>query len=724
METRTFALPPGDDSILQADPEWTVVSIRASEDEEDVTLTVSDSSMLEDTRDLGRKRGQESEPTAKPGQRFALRTDFKIRQRIGGGGQGEVFEARQRNLNRTVAVKIARKADSDCDDFFSEAYTTALLDHPNVIPIHDIGLIEDERGQRRPVLTMKRVRGKSWLARLRADRSAEDFQLETFLARHIPVLIQVTHALDFAHSRGIIHRDLKPSQIMVGSFGEVYLLDWGLGLYVGIGTDDDDDSESDCERTALDLNRLVDRQNATNPTGTPAFMAPEQAITNTSKLGIQTDVYLVGATLYYLVMGRPPHQARTAMEAMYKAAENSYPPLPPEAPQTLVKLIEWCMEIDPEDRPESAALVRSQLEDWLTGAGRMDESRRLVEEVAGALETSDKVSLSECARKLERASHLWPENHRIAPLRDDVLARYVGQAIERGDLVLAVVQARRVSSPEHRATLFAQINEARERQQRELPNPPLLNVPRTILLLLAVGLVLAAFFGVSTAARTLLTEELRDKAMTMANFAAESFDPEELRELDATRDMESPVFASLLQRVREIRGRDADIAHVTALRQEFQVSGDSWRVIIDADPYDVQRGEGEVTAADKGMPPGTPYWEGNDAMREAYFFRRSTSALTTDRFGEFISGYAPVRDPGGERPVAIIAVDIEAGEVYAKMRAVRNATLAAWLVVSGLIVAAFLAFFHSRRSLARVRLMEERINHMNRELEGEELFLG
>jgi serine/threonine protein kinase len=156
---------------------------------------------------------------------------FRLIRRIGRGGMGEVWEAVQVSLNRAVAVKRVvthgKASDSTAArtrDFMMEALVSARLEHPNIVPVHDLG--RDEAGA--PLLAMKLVKGASWETRIREE--FETLPPEQFLSRHIPTLIAVAQAVAFAHSRGVVHRDIKPSQVMLGDYGEVLLMDWGLAV--------------------------------------------------------------------------------------------------------------------------------------------------------------------------------------------------------------------------------------------------------------------------------------------------------------------------------------------------------------------------------------------------------------------------------------------------------------------------------------------------------------
>jgi serine/threonine-protein kinase len=202
------------------------------------------------------------------------------------GGMGHVHPATDRNLLRHVAMK---RLDKDFatkafyrDAFIAEGQMTGQLEHPNIVPVHELAI--DENGI--PYFTMKLVQGISF---------------ERWLSRHAPgsvdrveggieILLKVCDALAYAHHRGVVHRDLKPANIMVGDFGQVYLMDWGLAKLIK--------SEPASGQGSM--------MNAPGPVGTPHYMAPEQARGNPKDVDARSDVFGLGALLFELLSGQPP----------------------------------------------------------------------------------------------------------------------------------------------------------------------------------------------------------------------------------------------------------------------------------------------------------------------------------------------------------------------------------------------------------------------------------
>lgn len=393
--------------------------------------------------------------------------DYVLRKVIGQGGFGEVWEAQQVALHRAVAVKRLRSdlreqllpdgsdARAYVSDFRQEALTTASLDHPNIVPIYDIGF--DDSGF--PLLAMKLVRGRPWEMMIYTD--FVEMSVADFLAKHVPILAAVAQAIAFAHSRGVIHRDIKASQVMVGEFGEVYLMDWGLAV------------RYDLERmtTPVEPGKVpVVVESATNPAGTVAYMAPEQTFRGATHLGPWTDVFLLGGTLYFLLTGRNPHEGADAKAVFYHAAYSTVEP--PEVrnpkremPQELSQLCQHAMARRPGDRLGSAREFHRALQDYLAGTGRRRESMAITESLAtrlakGGLSYDD---FAECGAELAKSASLWDGNPALSGLRESLMRDYANAAVRNGDLVLARVQARQLPAGDTRRDLETQIEYAERR---------------------------------------------------------------------------------------------------------------------------------------------------------------------------------------------------------------------------------------------------------------------
>lgn len=312
---------------------------------------------------------------------------------LGRGGMGEVRLATQVTLGRKVAVKrlsAGHTSETDVEALLAESWLSGALEHPNIVPVYDLGL--DAAGL--PVLVMKRVEGMSWASLLRDPAAlATHAPHRTPLEAHLRILMQVCNALHYAHARGVVHRDVKPDNVMVGNFGEVYLVDWGIAV-----------SEGPSPQLA----------------GTPVYMAPEMLGGPGALVSARTDVYLLGAVLFELLTGAPPHDA-SSPEQLAQSVLASAPALPDSAPLELAALVRLCMSAAPAHRPDSALAVRVALDDFLSHLGsleltaqaelRLRELQRLLAEAqVAARQVFDLYSA--CRFGFQQALREWPENGR------------------------------------------------------------------------------------------------------------------------------------------------------------------------------------------------------------------------------------------------------------------------------------------------------------------------
>lgn len=270
------------------------------------------------------------------------------------GGLGTVLRAYDRELGRTVAIKeLLSDGVSVESRFLREAFITARLEHPSIVPVHDAGRWPDGR----PFYAMKLVGGRSLKEAIReADGLVERMGL-------LPNLIAVADAIAYAHSRGIIHRDLKPANVLVGEYGETVVVDWGLAK----------DLDASVPGAAVDAGPF----RAPAPggltmvgtvMGTPAFMPPEQAAGE--EVDERADVYAIGAMLYDLIAGAAPYAGLTAEQIV--EAVRAAPPQPlaerePAAPVDLVAIVERAMARDPGDRYADAGELAADLRRFQRG---------------------------------------------------------------------------------------------------------------------------------------------------------------------------------------------------------------------------------------------------------------------------------------------------------------------------------------------------------------------
>ncbi|HET9992206.1 MAG TPA: serine/threonine-protein kinase [Kofleriaceae bacterium] len=283
---------------------------------------------------------------------------------IGEGGMGVVRTAQQVALGRTVAVKTLRaerrRDPESAVDLLREAWVSGTVEHPNVVPIHYVGVEPDGT----PLIVMKRIEGVEW-SKLLADPDAvrRRFGAADLVAWNLGILMQVLNALRFAHHRGIVHRDLKPANVMIGDFGEVYLLDWGIAVALR------DDGTG----------RLPLAAQATEMAGTPCYMAPEMlGRSGGGAITERTDVYLAGSVLFELVAGRPPHLGGSAIETLTKVIESA-PDIPPQVPGELARIIVRAMSREPAARYASVDALRQELQQYLEHRGSAELAARATE---------------------------------------------------------------------------------------------------------------------------------------------------------------------------------------------------------------------------------------------------------------------------------------------------------------------------------------------------------
>ncbi|MCB2153613.1 serine/threonine-protein kinase [bacterium] len=398
---------------------------------------------------------------------------YELLSQIAGGGMGEVWEAIQVSLGRVVAVKMIRRDLLKKDrlepralrrrqiDFQREAIVSARLEHPNILPVHDFGVDDDGN----PLLAMKRIYGTPWNQLLLEDFA--ELSPQEFLARHIPILIDVAQGVAFAHSRGIVHRDIKPSQVMVGEFGEVLLTDWGLAVEVT------QVSSSEVPRAGA-ATRMPTLHTATNPCGTAVLMAPEQTMQTTDGIGFHTDVYLLAGTLYYLLTGTYPHAVGDSRRSFWHASMGTIDPPEERAPGRWIppELRDLCLgglAPDVSKRLDSVTDFIAGLEDYLSGATRRRESTAITDEVERMLKTaSDDYSVfGDCTSRLQQAGALWPENPQLPSLKTRTHAGHGRAALERGDLALARIQAELLDAGTQRDELLAKVQTAEAQAIRQ-----------------------------------------------------------------------------------------------------------------------------------------------------------------------------------------------------------------------------------------------------------------
>lgn len=286
---------------------------------------------------------------------------FTLVGKLGEGSQGIVYRVNDRDCHREVACKVLSYATSDPEEisrFIHEAQVTAQLEHPGVVPIHDLGELRDGT----VYYTMKRVDGVSLLDLLTSKAGKVEHRFDL-----LQMFLRICETMAFAHSRGVIHRDLKPRNIMAGPFGEVLVLDWGLAKVVN------------CVDVARPMGTMrsfpeADPYRTLNGTavGTPAYMSPEQAMGEVDSLDRRCDVYSLGVILYEMLAGASPYVRGEARKVMHQVSHGMWTRLDarrdcPVLPRSLVAIVHRAMAFERPDRYQTVEQLSADLRAFIAG---------------------------------------------------------------------------------------------------------------------------------------------------------------------------------------------------------------------------------------------------------------------------------------------------------------------------------------------------------------------
>lgn len=291
-------------------------------------------------------------PEATPPPRLG---DFELLEEIGRGGMGVVYRARQLSLDREVALKLmlhgSQASSADRTRFQAEVSAAAQLEHPNIVPIYEVG--SDQGWQ---YFGMKLIEGQTLSQRIAAGSMAEREAVE--LTRDL------ARAVQYAHDQGVIHRDLKPANILIDASGDPHLSDFGLAKRVSAG--------ASLTQTGAIL-------------GTPSYMAPEQASGGRGEVGPLSDVYSLGAMLYAMLTSQPPYQGASPVDTLLMVLEQDLMPprmLNRRVSSDLEMIVLRCLQKPSELRYNSAAELADDLEAYLNGESILARSGRLADVVA------------------------------------------------------------------------------------------------------------------------------------------------------------------------------------------------------------------------------------------------------------------------------------------------------------------------------------------------------
>ena len=333
--------------------------------------------------------------------------DYELINVLGEGGMGVVFDARQTCIDRSVAIKllkpkIARDAKNR-DKFLAEAVVTGELDHPNIVPIYELGT--NDKGAL--FYSMKHVEGTPW----------KDVIGQKSLQENLEILLRVADAIAFAHARGVLHRDIKPENVMLGDFGEVLVMDWGLAQPT---------------RSFRKARSIADIRSMG---GTPAYMAPEMATGPFEKIGPHSDIYLLGAVLYEIVTGYPPHTGKSAAACLVAAAKNEIRPT--DKSGELLDIALKAMAEQPEDRYASVTEFQSAVRDYISHAESILLSQKAAEQLQKAQQSGDYQDYQAAVYGFQQALELWDGNAAAQQRLSEARLAYAEWAMRKGDLELA-----------------------------------------------------------------------------------------------------------------------------------------------------------------------------------------------------------------------------------------------------------------------------------------------
>lgn len=336
--------------------------------------------------------------------------NFIRRERLGKGGMGVVHAAEQASLSRVVAIKQLNKGRNskplDQQRFLSEGLVTAALEHPNIVPIHELSCDQDGGF----FVAMKRVQGLPW------NKSIKDLSLH----ENLDILLRVADAVGYAHSRGVLHRDLKPTNIMVGSFGEVQVMDWGLAAAYVDGAPGE----------RLTRNNVV--------AGTPRYMPPEVALGLVEQVGPASDVYLLGGLLFEILTKRSPHPGSSTSETLFHASQNVVQAHPKPEDGDLLDCALRALAENPEDRPQDVPSFQAMVRAALDHMESIELSGRAQKDLAQAEKEQNYSLFARASVRVDEALRIWKDNTQALHLGSTIRLGHARCAFHRQDFDFAL----------------------------------------------------------------------------------------------------------------------------------------------------------------------------------------------------------------------------------------------------------------------------------------------
>ncbi|BBM84823.1 protein kinase domain-containing protein [Candidatus Uabimicrobium amorphum] len=423
---------------------------------------------------------------------------YEILSEIARGGMGVVYKGCQNSLRREIAIKkIINDNQANRNKFLCESVVTAHLEHPNVVPVHE--LAENEDGE--TFLAMKLVAGREWKELLYPKENEVDTKKYS-VEDHLKILLNVCNAIAYAHSKEVVHCDLKPSNVMVGEFGEVLVMDWGIAVEIGN------------EHRGLTIHKtMVD-----SPMGTPYYMPSELAYGNGPDIGPWTDIYLLGGILYEVLMRTPPHKGNT-MTAIFAAIVGRQPKFSDDIPRELQEICLKALAKEPKERYQKVEDFRRALEEYLQHRESLFISQKAQNILQNCLQTKQKrddhllySKFAEAVAGFDQSLQLWAGNTDALHGKEKARIAFAEVALKNEDFGLAEAQLIDVSSSDNVASLKEKIHKERDKKQR---------IQKTTARLRRTVYAATIFIIVGLATGIFLVGNAYREANTQRNFAVE-----------------------------------------------------------------------------------------------------------------------------------------------------------------------------------------------------------
>jgi serine/threonine protein kinase len=413
---------------------------------------------------------------------------YILRETIAQGGMGTIYKGFQKSLGRYVAIKkllTKFKKPQDTSRFIAESKVTAFLDHPNIVPVYDLG--KTEQGE--VLLVMKLIGGTSWKDLLEKERSPSPSPSPkgASLEKQLRILLSVCNALIYAHSKGIIHNDLKPENIMIGEFGEVYVMDWGIAVSL--------------EENSVSENIFLHKSAICNPMGTPCYMAPELAEGKGNEIGPWTDVYLLGAILYEILMQRPPHPGHTIFEILSWICDETEVSFSEDIPQELQAICTRALSKAIPKRYPTVKAFKEEIEDFLQHQESIlitQEAKAIFKTCEHQLETTSTFSkqqrnklyddYAQAIASFSQALRLWNQNTQARQYTLEARYSYGCAALKNEDFGLAETQIEHLKEP-LKTRLTQNLKEAQKEKQRSFITARLSLVALMVFPLAFIGVI-------------------------------------------------------------------------------------------------------------------------------------------------------------------------------------------------------------------------------------------